>query len=276
MSGTKISDYDIGTAKWSEMLATMEKQRKGFVALSLTNFENSSLPAIAAGSYLEISGALYGFTSEEAVGGTPSSGQINYIYIDPTPITAAWSTIAPTWSDAKQGWYDATVIKRCVGGCYYSGTSYSPKGLLRGRKLWTFEYYSPSIIGVTESGSTLVWAAKHVNTPSDANTHQGFILTNLPNEAVVTSLKIWVSLPNSNDMCKVDLLRCPLSSNTPLGELGSITVYYGSSSGEDTTILNNPIDNSAYKYYLSVYFASTAVGIKYLYGIAVKYLAKSE
>ena len=58
MAGTKISDYGVGTNKWSEMLTTIEKQRKGFISLSLTNYDNNSLPEISAGSYVEIAGAL--------------------------------------------------------------------------------------------------------------------------------------------------------------------------------------------------------------------------
>ena len=127
MSGVLISDYQIGTPKWSALLASIEKARKGYLGLSLTNYDNNSLPAIAAGSNLEISGALYGFTAEEAIGGTPSSGNINYIYINPTPITATWTTTAPVWSDAKNGWYDAGESNRYIGGCYYDGTKYQQK-----------------------------------------------------------------------------------------------------------------------------------------------------
>ena len=81
MAASKISDYTIGGSNWTELLTTIEKQRRGYNGISLTNYDNNSLPAIAAGSYFEISGALYGFESEEAITGTPSSGNTNYIYI---------------------------------------------------------------------------------------------------------------------------------------------------------------------------------------------------
>ena len=129
MAGTKISDYGLGTTKWSEMLTTIEKQRKGFISLSLTNYDNNSLPEISEGSYVEIAGALYGFTSNESIGGSATSSQKNYIMIDPSTITAEWTTTAPTWSDAKQGWYGTgdDAEKRYVGGCYYDGSDYTKK-----------------------------------------------------------------------------------------------------------------------------------------------------
>ena len=30
----------------------------------------------------------------------------------------SWTSIAPTWSDSKQGYYDATETNRYLGGCY--------------------------------------------------------------------------------------------------------------------------------------------------------------
>jgi hypothetical protein len=130
MAGSKISDYQIGdssSTKWSNFLTTIEKQRKGYIGLSLTNYSNSSLPAIASGSYVEISGALYGFSSDEAISGTATSSSTNYIYIQPSDITAHWTVTAPTWSTAKNGWYDAGETNRYVGGCYYDGTNYTGK-----------------------------------------------------------------------------------------------------------------------------------------------------
>ena len=127
MAGTKINDYAVGQDKWDELLTTIEKQRKGFIALSLTNYDNNSEPAIEAGSYVEISGALYGFSSEEAINGTPSSGNTNYMYIDTTDLKPYWTTTAPTWSADKNGWYDASETDRYIGGCYYDGTNYTGK-----------------------------------------------------------------------------------------------------------------------------------------------------
>lgn len=129
MAGTKISDYATGNDHWTELLSTIEKQRKGKMALSLTNYDNSSLPAIEAGSYLEINGALYGFTSEEAIGGSATTDNINYVMVDPTPVTAAWTLVTPTWAPNKNAWMDAGEAKRYIGGCCFITPNYNHKFL---------------------------------------------------------------------------------------------------------------------------------------------------
>lgn len=88
------------------MQLTEDKSFKSIHNVSLTNYDNTSLPAIAAGSCIEINGAFYEVTVNEAIGGSASDGA-NYIICTPSTSTfsAAWTTTAPTWSDAKQGFY---------------------------------------------------------------------------------------------------------------------------------------------------------------------------
>jgi len=113
----------------------VEKQRLGFIALSLTEYDNNSVPQIAAGSCVEISGSIFQFPSNDTITGTPSSGNINYIMLtisgsgDSQEIEASWTTTAPNWNTSKQGWYDATGAKRYVGKCYFDGTNYTYKSV---------------------------------------------------------------------------------------------------------------------------------------------------
>src|SRR6056297_1665092 len=104
----------------------LEKQRAGFMALTLTNFDNDSEPAIAAGSVVELSGSLYSITSAESIGGSATAGA-NYIYFDSTGTSFDYSTTAPAWSDAKQGWYNGT--DRAVAGFTFSSPDYTDKFL---------------------------------------------------------------------------------------------------------------------------------------------------
>ncbi len=111
----------------------IDKERIGYQAISLTNFASNTLePQIAAGSKIEIGGAL--FEAAAAESGTGWAGIANsnqvYFYLTVTGATAAfsYSTTAPTWDTAKQGWYNAAL--RCFGGCYKdSGGNYSLKWL---------------------------------------------------------------------------------------------------------------------------------------------------
>lgn len=106
MSGSKINDYAIGDQNIQSVMLTLDKAFKGFHQVSLTNYNTTSESAIAAGSVVEVNGALYKFDSDENITGSPSNGTV-YIYLVPSgdTVTAAYTNTAPTWSDSKQGWY---------------------------------------------------------------------------------------------------------------------------------------------------------------------------
>jgi hypothetical protein len=106
MAGNIINTY---TQLDTDILALQLTSDANFVGkhnISLTNYDTTGVPAIAAGSIVECNGALFEFTADEAVTGTPSNGTV-YIQIVPstTTCTAAFTNTAPTWSDAKQGFY---------------------------------------------------------------------------------------------------------------------------------------------------------------------------
>ena len=83
-------------------ITQIEKQRQGYQGISLTNFDNDNEPQIAAGSVVEIGGALFHF--------------------------AEFTTAAPTWDTAKQGWYVG--LQRYIGGLYKdAGGDYTAKYL---------------------------------------------------------------------------------------------------------------------------------------------------
>ena len=106
MAGRIINTY---TQLDTDILALQLTEDASFVGkhnISLTNYDTTGLPAIAAGSIIECNGALAEFESEEAITGSPSNGTV-YIQIVPstTTATAQFTNTAPTWSDAKQGFY---------------------------------------------------------------------------------------------------------------------------------------------------------------------------
>ena len=103
----------------------LEKQRAGFLALTLTNFDNNNEPAITAGSVIEISGSLYEVTVAEVIGGAAVAGA-NYIYFANDGSAFNYSNVAPTWSDAKQGWYNAG-NDRAVAGFTFDSPDYERK-----------------------------------------------------------------------------------------------------------------------------------------------------
>jgi hypothetical protein len=127
MAVSQIATPSPGASDWSDFTTQVEKQRKGFIAVSLTNFATTSVPQVAAGSVLEIGGSIYQVTSAETINGSVTSSSTNYILFDSSTPEFQWTTTAPTWSDDKQGYYDAGEAKRYVGGCYYDGSDYTDK-----------------------------------------------------------------------------------------------------------------------------------------------------
>lgn len=132
--------YSEGDAAWfATFLARCEKQSKGYIGISLTNFTTSTVCAIAAGSVVEIDGAMFHFAAEASVSGTIATG-LNYIICSVTGTTAEpyWSqTVASTYDTAKQGWY--TAAERYVAGCASDGTKYENK--------WVYDYGRQNISG---------------------------------------------------------------------------------------------------------------------------------
>lgn len=114
MAGTKINNYDQTHSNILELQLTSDQNFKGKHLVSLTNYDTTAQPSIAAGSNIEINGGFYKFASEEAISTTDphtSATVANttvYIMINPATVTAYFTATAPTWSDSKQGWYGLT------------------------------------------------------------------------------------------------------------------------------------------------------------------------
>jgi hypothetical protein len=123
-------------------ISQLQEQRKGFEAISITNFDtvDTTAPQIALGSRIEIAGSVVQFTANETLLGFAGLGAgVCYAYIDGVALTANWTATAPTWSTEKQGYYDATganrYFMRCVkdaGGNYLQKALYTNiRGILR-------------------------------------------------------------------------------------------------------------------------------------------------
>jgi hypothetical protein len=129
-------------------------QRLGWQSLSFTHFSDTSEPLLAAGSKVEIGGALYEFTADESITGWSGISVSSNVYVKLTvsgaSVTAAFTTTAPTWDTAKQGWYSGS--DRYVGGLYKdSGGNYTLK--------WVYEIDAGGVAWCKRYGSGLISAA---------------------------------------------------------------------------------------------------------------------
>lgn len=90
----------------------IEAQRLGYQAISLTHYDDTSEPQIAEGSKVEIGGALFEFSANESITGWASIANSSDAYIKLTvsgsSVTASFTTSAPSWDTAKQGWYSGS------------------------------------------------------------------------------------------------------------------------------------------------------------------------
>lgn len=99
------------TIDWQALLAKVTKVSGGMMLARLTNFENTSEPAVDAGSRFEINGSYYEVTSEEAITGWAALAVgVVYIYAVPSGASASFifSATAPTYDTAKGGWFNGT------------------------------------------------------------------------------------------------------------------------------------------------------------------------
>lgn len=113
--GTKINTFSIGDANIESLMLSTDELFVGFHKVSLTNFDTTDEPQVAAGSLIECAGALYKFSSNESITDSGVSDGIVYIQVVPgtTTCTLQYTNTAPTWSDAYQGWYGTGAEVTC-------------------------------------------------------------------------------------------------------------------------------------------------------------------
>jgi hypothetical protein len=165
----------------------VSKKIKGYQSVSLTHFSDLLEPSIAAGSEIEVGGTFYEFpTDETAVAGGwagIATSSVVYMYVVPAGAAHTWiySTTAPTWDTAKQGWYNGN--NRCFGKLFKDASSnYTEKAIAQSLytvnnteplnsyvKMTPVSGYTP-VVGdpvetVTDGSSVWIRKAKRVGAP---------------------------------------------------------------------------------------------------------------
>jgi hypothetical protein len=115
----------------------VEKERLGYIGISLTEWTTTNEPTIASGSKLECAGTLYEFTADTDIdpdnnwAGIANSTVV-YCKFDPVNLKSILTITAPTWDTAKQGYYGAagSANHRYYGRVYKdSGGLYTQKAI---------------------------------------------------------------------------------------------------------------------------------------------------
>ena len=109
MAGRKIENASYLATDWQDEIESKNLLQKGFYALEFTNMDNTSVPAIAAGSSVDVDGVVYIFDSEEVISGTITSADEVYVKIvGGTTAAATLTNTAPSWNYLKNGWYSGS------------------------------------------------------------------------------------------------------------------------------------------------------------------------
>ncbi len=125
MACTIVSTPATGAADWTGWITQQGLTDRGFMRVSLTEFATTAASLIGTGSVFELAGSIYSCT-ETAISlaaGTASAAVAVYYVAIPsaggTTCTFTMDSVAPTWIDAKQGFYaSAASTSRYLGGSY--------------------------------------------------------------------------------------------------------------------------------------------------------------
>jgi len=170
MAGARVNNYSPSTADLTSVMGTLDGTRTGYIALSLTNYNSTSRPAISAGSQVEVAGALFRFSTEEAIStASVTSTATNTYYIRLVPssseCTVQFSTAAPVWREDLQGWYQSTAsanryahfTMQFSAGDYINKSEFSERSVYIGRRSsdHAATYNDIPVYGYLDDGTTL-------------------------------------------------------------------------------------------------------------------------
>ncbi len=139
MSGILLNIFTSPDPAFASAVECFAASMRGHLALSLTHWDDTTVPAIAAGSVAECDGDLYEFEAEEAISTTDPitastvADGIVYIMLIPSggSITAAFTATPPVWGALLYGWYcPESGFENCryVAGCMKATAAFSGKG----------------------------------------------------------------------------------------------------------------------------------------------------
>ena len=101
---------------WAAAVDQFETLKKGDIPLSLTNWDSSSTkPAVAAGSAIEVAGAVYRYPAEQAISQSGTAAGTYYVYIAASNGSANFTVSVPEWRADLAGWYNTAGDRRYTG-----------------------------------------------------------------------------------------------------------------------------------------------------------------
>ena len=135
-----ISQINSAAFDYDMMLSFIEGTNIGKANITLSEFDSDAAPVVKVGSKFEVNGALFKvLTADETPSGYAgiANSTTFYIMYDVSGEEFVFTSVAPTWNDALQGWYESGQTDRYFFRMFKDsgGTLYSGKGDLRHIKL---------------------------------------------------------------------------------------------------------------------------------------------
>ena len=171
MSGSLLSDYGVGDTNFDNMMLSLDGQRVGYSALSLSSFDSDSIAVIEAGGRVEVGGALYKFASDESISttdpytsATVADGTVYIVLrLASGVITASWTATAPVWRADYQGYYKLNTVDRYVGGCSLTGTTteFNGKYIYNKQDVYPYQDNVPAETYITANGTWTPESSKY-------------------------------------------------------------------------------------------------------------------
>lgn len=130
---TAAFDYDM-------MLAFIEGTVIGKADITISEYSTTAAPDVKVGSKFEVNGALFKvLTADETPTGYAgiANSTTFYLMYDVSAEAFVFTSVAPSWNDALQGWYETGETDRYFFRMYKDsgGTLYGGKGALRHKSL---------------------------------------------------------------------------------------------------------------------------------------------
>lgn len=136
-------------------VAELEKQRIGYIGVSLTEWTTNDEPQYTAGSSFECAGSVYYCTALEDCGTNAewaaiANSTLVYSYFNTSTLVFYWSSSPPAWDTAKHGYYHTvSTTHRCLCQSYKNASGlYSQKSILNDRD-FKRRYYTHGIISAS-------------------------------------------------------------------------------------------------------------------------------
>lgn len=148
MGAIRINSYSPSTDTLDGVINTASYEYIGAGAISITNYDSTIRPALAAGSIVDVAGNLFEFSTENAIstaGVTSTAACYYYIQLIPSSseCSVQFSTVTPTWRIDYQGYYEnSTSVNRVIGETYFTGIDYVDKNIYFSRGVMEKDYVS--------------------------------------------------------------------------------------------------------------------------------------